>query len=93
MRENDLRVQMQVGFMIQAESDPQRRDEYLQKLMELPNQVLLMGWHYTHAGECAGFLKGSLQKFFHVEWWRVVLLSLNRLEVHFFMEILVNKMK
>jgi exportin-1 len=27
-----------VGFMIQAESDPQRRDEYLQKLMELPNQ-------------------------------------------------------
>jgi exportin-1 len=25
--------------MIQAESDPQRRDEYLQKLMELPNQV------------------------------------------------------
>jgi exportin-1 len=24
--------------MIQAESDPQRRDEYLQKLMELPNQ-------------------------------------------------------
>jgi exportin-1 len=28
-----------VGFMIQAESDPQRRDEYLQKLMELPNQV------------------------------------------------------
>lgn len=39
MHENDLRVQMQVGFMIQAESDPQRRDEYLQKLMELPNQV------------------------------------------------------
>lgn len=25
--------------MIQAESDPHRRDEYLQKLMELPNQV------------------------------------------------------
>ena len=25
--------------MIQAEGDPQRRDEYLQKLMELPNQV------------------------------------------------------
>uniref|UniRef100_A0A7I4BPN0 Importin N-terminal domain-containing protein n=1 Tax=Physcomitrium patens TaxID=3218 RepID=A0A7I4BPN0_PHYPA len=31
-------VILQVGFMIQAESDPQRRDEYLQKLMELPNQ-------------------------------------------------------
>eukprot|EP00249_Psilotum_nudum_P020210 c27605_g1_i1 orf=294-2387(+) len=27
-----------VGFMIQAEADPHRRDEYLQKLMELPNQ-------------------------------------------------------
>jgi hypothetical protein len=26
--------------MIQAESDPQKRDEYLQRLMELPNQVL-----------------------------------------------------
>ena len=25
--------------MIQAESDPQKRDEYLQRLMELPNQV------------------------------------------------------
>lgn len=32
---------VQVGFMIQAEGDPQRRDEYLQKLMELPNQVSL----------------------------------------------------
>jgi len=31
----------QVGHMIQAESDPQKRDEYLQRLMELPNQVLL----------------------------------------------------
>lgn len=29
----------QVGTMIQAESDPQKRDEYLQRLMELPNQV------------------------------------------------------
>ncbi|XP_017241858.1 protein EXPORTIN 1A isoform X1 [Daucus carota subsp. sativus] len=27
-----------VGTMIQAESDPQKRDEYLQRLMELPNQ-------------------------------------------------------
>jgi len=25
--------------MIQAESDAQKRDEYLQRLMELPNQV------------------------------------------------------
>jgi exportin-1 len=28
-----------VGNMIQAESDPQKRDEYLQRLMALPNQV------------------------------------------------------
>ncbi|GAB4858187.1 Exportin-1 [Ancistrocladus abbreviatus] len=27
-----------VGHMIQAESDPQKRDEYLRRLMELPNQ-------------------------------------------------------
>ncbi|KAK9095683.1 hypothetical protein Scep_027152 [Stephania cephalantha] len=27
-----------VGHMIQAESDPQKRDEYLQRLMELPNR-------------------------------------------------------
>ncbi|KAJ8771344.1 hypothetical protein K2173_026521 [Erythroxylum novogranatense] len=27
-----------VGQMIQAESDPQKRDEYLQRLMDLPNQ-------------------------------------------------------
>nr|GMD56610.1 protein EXPORTIN 1A-like [Ipomoea batatas] len=27
-----------VGHMIQAESDIQKRDEYLQRLMELPNQ-------------------------------------------------------
>ncbi|XP_028113503.1 uncharacterized protein LOC114311566 [Camellia sinensis] len=27
-----------VGNMIQAESDPQKRDEYLKRLMELPNQ-------------------------------------------------------
>lgn len=26
--------------MIQAESDAQKRDEYLHRLMELPNQVL-----------------------------------------------------
>lgn len=42
--------------MIQAESDPQRRDEYLQKLMELPNQVgycsivLAAGWSFARAG-------------------------------------------
>ncbi|GFY83939.1 exportin 1A [Actinidia rufa] len=30
-----------VGNMIQAESDPQKRDEYLQRLMELPNQASL----------------------------------------------------
>ncbi|XP_048604890.1 protein EXPORTIN 1A isoform X1 [Brassica napus] len=29
---------LQVGNMIQAESDPQKRDEYLQRLMALPNQ-------------------------------------------------------
>jgi len=29
--------------MIQAESDPQKRDEYLQRLMDLPNQVCLSG--------------------------------------------------
>ncbi|KAL5972672.1 Exportin-1 [Asimina triloba] len=28
-----------VGHMIQAESDPQKRDEYLKRLMELPNQA------------------------------------------------------
>ncbi|KAK3004971.1 hypothetical protein RJ639_018413, partial [Escallonia herrerae] len=28
-----------VGHMIQAEPDPQKRDEYLQRLMELPNQA------------------------------------------------------
>ncbi|GFY81813.1 exportin 1A [Actinidia rufa] len=27
-----------VGHMIQAESDPQKRDEYMQRLMDLPNQ-------------------------------------------------------
>ena len=34
--------------MIQAESDAQKRDEYLQKLMVLPNQVicLLEKLHY-----------------------------------------------
>ncbi|KAJ1391230.1 Exportin-1/Importin-beta-like [Sesbania bispinosa] len=31
----------QVGNMIQAESDAQKRDEYLQRLMELPNQKWL----------------------------------------------------
>lgn len=29
----------QVGHMIQAEVDPKKRDEYLQRLMDLPNQV------------------------------------------------------
>lgn len=28
--------------MIQAEPDPQKRDEYLQRLMELPNQARSM---------------------------------------------------
>ena len=32
--------------MIQAEGDPLKRDEYLQKLMELPNQVTLL--HHDH---------------------------------------------
>lgn len=32
---------LQVGHMIQAESDSQKRDEYLQRLMELPNQVFV----------------------------------------------------
>lgn len=32
-------VYSKVGNMIQAESDPQKRDEYLQRLMELPNKV------------------------------------------------------
>lgn len=31
---------LQVGHMIQAESDPARRDEYLKRLMDLPNQVV-----------------------------------------------------
>ncbi|KAL6320188.1 hypothetical protein AAG906_004697 [Vitis piasezkii] len=31
-------MNLYVGHMIQAESDPQKRDEYLQRLMELPNQ-------------------------------------------------------
>ena len=30
---------MQVGHMIQAEPDPSKRDEYLRRLMDLPNQV------------------------------------------------------
>lgn len=40
--------------MIQAESDPQKRDEYLQRLMELPNQVcpisilLVLGVFYNN---------------------------------------------
>lgn len=29
----------QVGHMIQAESDAQKREEFLQRLMSLPNQV------------------------------------------------------
>ncbi|THG11400.1 hypothetical protein TEA_018509 [Camellia sinensis var. sinensis] len=31
-----------VSQMIQAESDPQKRDEYLQRLMELPNQASIL---------------------------------------------------
>jgi hypothetical protein len=30
---------VQVGHMIQAESDNTKRDEYLKRLMSLPNQV------------------------------------------------------
>jgi exportin-1 len=30
---------IQVGHMIQAESDNTKRDEYLKRLMSLPNQV------------------------------------------------------
>ena len=30
---------LQVGHMIQAESDTHKRDEYMQRLMDLPNQV------------------------------------------------------
>lgn len=57
--------------MIQAEGDPQRRDDYLQKLMELPNQVfafmgqwraLYIGWILSHtdcicSDKCRGGLK------------------------------------
>ena len=32
----------QVGHMIQAESDTQKRDEYLQRLMDLPYKVLCL---------------------------------------------------
>ena len=35
--------------MIQAEGDPLKRDEYLQKLMELPNQVTFL--HHEHLNE------------------------------------------
>lgn len=31
--------------MIQAESDPLKRDEYLQRLMELPNQASIYFGH------------------------------------------------
>ena len=38
---NSEHVIFQVGNMIQAELDPKKQDEYIQRLMELPNQVLL----------------------------------------------------
>ena len=38
---NAEHVIFQVGHTIQVEPDPKKRDEYLQRLMELPNQVLL----------------------------------------------------
>ena len=34
-----LVLTVQVGHMIQAESDNTKRDEYLKRLMSLPNQV------------------------------------------------------
>lgn len=36
--------------MIQAEPDPQKRDEYLQRLMELPNQVFTYGLDKMYLG-------------------------------------------
>ncbi|KAM7463572.1 hypothetical protein LguiA_031693 [Lonicera macranthoides] len=47
-----------VGNMIQAESDPQKRDEYLQRLMELPNQK----WNEIigHARQSVDLLKDQL---------------------------------
>ncbi|KAK8713269.1 hypothetical protein V6N13_148490 [Hibiscus sabdariffa] len=44
-----------VGHMIQAESDPQKRDEYLQRLMELPNQK--WGEIISQARQSVDFLK------------------------------------
>ncbi|KAL7243495.1 hypothetical protein ACSBR1_015817 [Camellia fascicularis] len=46
-----------VSNMIQAESDPQKRDEYLKRLMELPNQGSLHKKCYifqAHASLCGG---------------------------------------
>ncbi|XP_073129771.1 protein EXPORTIN 1A [Henckelia pumila] len=44
-----------VGHMIQAESDPHKRDEYLQRLMELPNQK--WGEIIGQARQSVNFLK------------------------------------
>ena len=38
----------QVGHMIQAESDNAKRDEYLKRLMSLPNQVSCFVFSHAH---------------------------------------------
>ena len=43
---------VQVGHMIQAESDNTKRDEYLKRLMSLPNQV----WFYHELLHSSCFL-------------------------------------
>lgn len=42
---------VQVGNMIQAESDAQKRDEYLQRLMQLPNQVFYSVYIFQNINE------------------------------------------
>ncbi|KAL0317874.1 UNVERIFIED_CONTAM: protein EXPORTIN 1A [Sesamum angustifolium] len=42
---NPLYSDIPVAHMIQAESDPHKRDEYLQRLMELPNQIAVRLMH------------------------------------------------
>lgn len=53
---------LQVGHMIQAESDPVKRDEYLKRLMDLPNQVGDSHWTF--------FFKplNSYSRFLN-DWW------------------------
>ena len=38
----------QVGHMIQAESDNAKRDEYLKRLISLPNQVSCFAFQHAH---------------------------------------------